>query len=154
MVQLVERDDYPWIGKTIHSRIRQFLSREREEILGGERFPVTLADVDFDADVRFVGARQAQTKFQKAATLREALNVLGNIDPNRLPALAEIITRYFRDGLDIQDAEDIVQRMMETSLQQQQQLMAQEAGNNQQAQVNNALNTTGGETQREGVALA
>ena len=103
MVQLVERDDYPWIGNTIHSRLRQFLSREREEVLAGEQFPVTLDDVDFDADIRFVGARQAQSKFQKAASLREALNVLGT-NPGIIPILRDVVVRYFRDGLDIQDA--------------------------------------------------
>ena len=158
MVQLVERDDYPWIGKTLHSRIRQFLSREREEILAGERFPVTLDDVDFDSDIRFIGARQAQSKFQKAATLKEALNVLST-NPTSIPILQDVIVRYFRDGLDIQDAESIVKQMVArvqqaqeraAQLQQEQETLKGRTVRNS----NESFSTTGAEVQQQGVALA
>jgi len=154
MVQLIERDDYPWIGNTIHSRLRQFLSREREEILAGEQFPVTLDDVDFDADIRFVGARQAQSKFQKAASLREALNVLGT-NPGIIPILRDVVIRYFRDGLDIQDAEKIVDNAIQVIQQQQAQAAAAEAaGTGDNKGGDTTLNTGSVETQKEGIALA
>jgi hypothetical protein len=117
MVQMIERDDYPWIGKTLHSRMRQFLSPERQEILAGERFPVTIQDIDFDADIRFVGVRQAQSQFQKAATLREAINVIGT-NPGGIAIIPQLYERYLRDGLDIQDAEDIIQQAVQRIQQQ------------------------------------
>jgi hypothetical protein len=158
MVGLVERDDYPWIGKTIHSRIRQFLSRDREEILGGERFPVTLDDVDFDADIRFVGARQAQSKFQKAATLKEALNVLGT-NPTVIPILRDVVIRYFRDGLDIQDAEQIVDNAIQVIEQQKERAiqLQQQQDQLKGASVrssNEGFSTPSATTQQQGVALA
>ncbi len=160
MVQLVEKDAYPWVGRTIHSRIRQFLSDERQEILAGERFPVTLDDVDFDADVRFVGARQAQSKFQKAATLKEALNVLGT-NPGVIPILKDLVIRYFRDGLDIQDAEQIVEQAIQVIEQQQQRVeqaaLQQEQGKqsgNSVRTANEGFSTAGAEVQQQGVALA
>ena len=158
MVQLVEKDAYPWVGRTIHSRIRQFLSEERQEILAGERFPVTLDDVDFDADVRFVGARQAQSKFQKAATLKEALNVLGT-NPTVIPILREVVIRYFRDGLDIQDAEQIVDQAIQVITQQQeraiqiQQQQDQLKGSSVRT-ADEGFSTPGAVTQQQGVALA
>jgi len=157
MVQLIERDDYPWIGRTIHSRIRQFLSEEREEILAGERFPVTLQDVDFDADVRFVGARQAQSKFQKAATLKEAINVLST-NPGIIPILRDVIIRYFRDGLDIQDAEQIVDQAIQIIQQQQAQAQEQEAAaaqtGNSVRSSNEGFSTPSATVQQQGVSLA
>ena len=158
MVSLVERDDYPWIGKTLHSRIRQFLSREREEILAGERFPVTLADVDFDSDVRFIGARQAQSKFQKAATLKEALNVLGT-NPAVIPILRKLVIRYFRDGLDIQDAEEIVDEAVQIITQQQERAiqLQQEQDQSKGSSVRNSdegFSTPSATVQQQGVSLA
>ena len=157
MVQLVEKDTYPWVGKTIHSRIRQFLSEEREEILAGERFPVTLDDVDFDADIRFVGARQAQSKFQKAASLKEALNVLGT-NPTVIPILRDVVIRYFRDGLDIQDAEQIVDSAIQVIQQQQERAiqLQQEQDQLKGSSVNTSksgFSTPSATTQQQGVAL-
>jgi len=160
MVQLVERDDYPWIGRTIHSRMRQFLSPESEQILAGERFPVTLDDVDFDADIRFVGSRQAGTKFQRAASKREALNILGT-NPGIIIPFQDLIVRYLRDDLDIPDAQMIVGKAVAYFEQQQlqQQAMAMQEQNAQQT--GNPVGSTEqdfgsavGETEREGVPLA
>ena len=157
MVQLVEKDTYPWVGRTIHSRIRQFLSEEREELLAGERFPVTLDDVDFDADIRFVGARQAQSKFQKAASLKEALNVLGT-NPTVIPILRDVVVRYFRDGLDIQDAEQIVDSAIQVIQQQQERAiqLQQEQDQLKGSSVNTSksgFSTPSATTQQQGVAL-
>ncbi len=142
MVQFVERDDYPWIGRTLHSRIKQFLDTERQAVLAGERFPVTLDDVDFDADIRFVGSRQAQSKFQTAVQMREALKVLS--DPNLVRLQPDLITRYLRDGLDIKDAEEIVKKALATATQMQQEQMMMEQ-QQQSASTMNSDDTLGTE---------
>jgi hypothetical protein len=156
MVQLVERDDYPHIGRTLHSRMRQFLNEERQSILAGERFPVTLQDIDFDADIRFVGVRQAQNQFQKAASLREAINVLGT-NPGIISIMPTLIQRYLRDGLDIQDADEIMQEALQAIQQQQQQAQQQAAaeqmGNTAQGS-DNSLNTVANEVSSQGVRVA
>lgn len=108
MTQVIEKDDLPWIGRTLHSRIRQFIPDEGAiATLAGEQFRVRLDDIDFDSDVRFVGSRQAISKFQNTARFREALNVLGT-NPEIVMMYPELVTRYFRDGLDMADAENVV----------------------------------------------
>src|SRR5262249_47145885 len=78
MTQVIEKDDLPWVGRTLHSRLRQFAPDEGYiATLAGEQFRIRLDDIDFDSDVRFSGSRQAISKFQNTARYREALNVLG-----------------------------------------------------------------------------
>jgi len=108
MVRLTEREDFPWIGKTIHSRIRQFIpERGLIAVLGSEQFPFTLDDIDFDADIRFVGSRDGKSKIQRMNELQAALTVLGSAG-ELLYTMPELIIRYLRDGLDIEEAEEIV----------------------------------------------
>jgi hypothetical protein len=108
MVQLMERDDYPWIGRTLHSRLRQFLpSGGGAALFRGETMQFNVEDIDFDADVRFVGSRHNLSAFQVLAQYREALNVLGT-NPAIVMQFPELIVRYLRDGLKILDAERIV----------------------------------------------
>ena len=124
MVQIPERDDLPWVGRTLHSRLRQFLPDEGAiATLAGEQFRVHLDDIDFDSDVRFVGSRQAISKFQNTARFREALTVLGT-NPEIVMLYPELVTRYFRDGLDMADAENVVKAAI---LSYQQKLMAEMA---------------------------
>lgn len=108
MVNLMESDDYPWIGRTLHSRMRQFLPQDGGSALfRGETMKFSVDDIDFDADVRFVGSRHNMSQFQVLAQYREALNVLG-----AAPALVmnhpDLLVRYLRDGLKILDAERVV----------------------------------------------
>jgi hypothetical protein len=108
MTQVIEKDDLPYIGRTIANRIRQFIPDEGAiATLAGDQFRVKLDQIDFEADVRFVGSRQAISKFQNTARYREALNVLGT-NPEIVMLYPELVTRYFRDGLDMADAENVV----------------------------------------------
>lgn len=108
MVMLLERDAYPWIGRTLHSRNRQFLPPGGAvATLLGEQFEVPLEVVDVEVDVRFVGSRTAQSRLQKVASYREGINVLASSLP-LLPIMPEMFVRYLRDGLDIPDGERIV----------------------------------------------
>lgn len=123
MVQISERDDFPFIGKFIHCMLRQFLDDEGVAILNGEPLQFSLRDIDYDADVRFVGSRQAQSKFQKLSSYERAISVIG---PNLqlIPAMPELFIRHLRDGLEIPDAERIIAQAVAyvSNLQQQQQL--------------------------------
>jgi hypothetical protein len=128
MTQVIEKDDLPWIGRTIHSRLRQFLPDEGAiATLAGEQFRVRLDDIDFDSDVRFVGSRQAISKFQNTARYREALNVLGT-NPEIVMLYPELVTRYFRDGLDMADAENVVKAAILSYQQKMMAEMAMQAG--------------------------
>jgi hypothetical protein len=167
MTQVIERDDLPWIGRTTHSRIRQFAPDEGYiATLAGEQFRVRLDDIDFDSDVRFVGSRQAISKFQNTARFREALNVLGT-NPEIVMLYPDLVTRYFRDGLDIADAENITKAAI---LSYQQKLMAEmamqagsagtlagqgEAGGPESAagQTEASMGTEESETEEEGQAI-
>lgn len=122
MTQVIEKDDLPWLGRTLANRIRQFIGDEGAiATLAGDQFRVRLDDIDFDADVRFVGSRQAISKFQNTARYREALNVLGT-NPEIVMLYPELVTRYFRDGLDMADAENVVKAAI---LSYQQKMMAE-----------------------------
>ena len=117
MTQVIEKDDLPWLGRTIANRIRQFIPDEGAiATLAGDQFRVKLDQIDYEADVRFVGSRQAISKFQNTARYREALNVLGT-NPEIVMLYPELVTRYFRDGLDMADAESVVKAAI-TSYQQ------------------------------------
>jgi len=109
-VQLVERDDFPWIGRKIHSLLRQF-SPEGGAIatLGGEFFQVPFETIDVDADIRFVGARQATSRFQQGLGVREALRIMQE-NPQGILMFGDLYVRLFRDALDMADAEDVVAR--------------------------------------------
>lgn len=159
-VQLIERNDFPWIGKTLHARMRQFLSPERQSILAGEQFPVTLDEIDFEADVRFVGSRQATSKFQKQAAMQQAIQVLGT-NPEVLRTVPKLILRWMRDGLNIQDSEEIIAeaiqeltRKEQVQIQQQQQLEAAKGQSVPNASGEASFGTEVGETEREGQRVA
>lgn len=77
LAQPVETDTYPWIGRTLHSRIRQFMPEGGAEFtLAGELFNITLEDIDVDADIRFVGSRSAQTRSVRINALARGMEVL------------------------------------------------------------------------------
>ena len=165
MVQLVERDDYPWIGRTLHSRIKQFVAEGGAiASLAGEVFEVPFSAIDISADVRFIGSRQAQTRFQKTAALREAINVLGQ-NPDIAMVLPELVERYLRDGLEIVDAKEIIQAMLKRLLLRQiGQARAAQAGQAQAVESGRQgsaagpggeedFGTQAGETERQGEAI-
>lgn len=108
MVSLIERDDYPWIGRTIHSRNRQFLPPGGAvATLLGETFDIPYEAVDLELDVRFVGSRTAQTRAQKVLQYKDAIQtVAGGLQ--LLPIMPELFERYLRDGLEIPDAAQIL----------------------------------------------
>ena len=109
MAQLIEREDFPWIGRTLHQRMRQYLPESDLLVtLNGEPLRVPFEAVQMDADVRFVGTRQAQSKFQRIVSLREALNVLGT-NPQVALAFPQLVERYL-ETLDIPDAAVMVQQ--------------------------------------------
>lgn len=107
-VQLIERDDYPWIGRTVHSRIRQFAEADIVTTLAGDKFSVSLDQIDIDADVRFVGSQQGGTPYQITAGMTAAIDTLAQVPPWMLQAFPDLFVRLFRDGLRIPDAERIV----------------------------------------------
>lgn len=165
MTQIIERDDLPWLGRTLHSRLRQFLPNEGAiATLAGEQFRVRLDDIDFDSDVRFVGSRQAMSKFQNTARFREALGVLGT-NPEIVMMYPELVTRYFRDGLDIEDGENVVKRAIVSFQQKMMTELAMQAGQagelegqggpeSPAAGTEETFGTAVGETQKEGEAVA
>ena len=110
MAQLIERDDYPFIGRTIHSRLRQF-SPEGGAIatLAGEFFSVPFETIDTEADIRFVGARQAVSRFQQGLGVREALRIMSE-NPMVVIQFPDLLVRLFRDSLNMDDAEEVVAR--------------------------------------------
>lgn len=157
MVTLIERDDYPWIGRTIHSRLRQFGSEGGFiATLAGEPFSVAMEQVNVESDIRFVGSRQAQSRLQKVAALREAINVLGTAAPQLLMTMPEVIVRYLRDGLDIVDGEAIVKQAVLSMAMQMAQAQGQMGAGAQSPNASSpeTFGTGPGETQREGQAIA
>jgi hypothetical protein len=126
MATLIERDDYPWIGNTLHMRNRQFIPPGGAvAALGGEQFEVPFEAIDVDLDVRFVGTRTAASKFQRAASLKEAVTVIASSLP-LIPIMPELIERYLRDGLDIVDGKEIMTNaVLRSSMLQQAQEAAQ-----------------------------
>jgi len=109
-VQLVERDDYPWIGRKIHALLRQF-SPEGGAIatLGGEFFEVPFEVINVEADIRFVGARQAVSRFQQGLGVREALRIMQE-NPLGLIQFGDLYVQLFRDSLHMDNAEEVVAR--------------------------------------------
>lgn len=117
-VLLQERDTYPRIGRMLHSRLRQFLPEGGAvATLAGEPFEVPLEAIDMVADVRFSGSRQAGSRFQKAATFRTMAEVLGTPAGLNLALMfPELLIRWFRDGAEVPDAEDIVKNATERAM--------------------------------------
>lgn len=124
MVELVERDDYPWIGRTIHSRFRQFGTQEMLAVLNNEAFEISLDDIDEDADVRFVGSGQAESAMQTAGKYEKAITVISAAPPEFVEQYPQLFVRYFRDGLKIQDAERWVAQAIQVA--QMRQVLAQQ----------------------------
>lgn len=147
MVRVLEKNDMPFVGSTIHSRLKQFLDPEREAILAGETFPVTLADVDFNADVRFMGSRQAMSKQQRFAVKERILNTL-MAKPEAAVMYPKFILRMLRDDLGLPDAQEIVLEAQQAF----QLLQQQQAQQEQQAQAAKNAPPQGDPTTDAGVA--
>lgn len=106
MVQLIEREDYPWIGRILHSRLRQFAEDDGYiASLSGEMFEATLDQINVDADIRFVGSRQTSSKFQRSVQFREAFSV---VNSEAILTIPEVVEQYLRDVLDFPNAKQIV----------------------------------------------
>ncbi len=160
MVQLIEHNAYPWIGRTLHSRLRQFAPPGGFlAFFRGESIEASLEDIGFQADVRFQGSRQAMSKFQQAAQYRELFNILGTF-PQLAIQYPEPLTRYMRDIMEIPDAEAIVKRAAMQAQQQMYLQMLLEGGGDPSAAAGAApvdeadFGTQAGETEREGQRLA
>lgn len=121
-----EREDMPFIGKMIHSMLRQFMPDDGAvAVLNGEPLQVSLRDIDFEADVRYRGSSQAQSKFQKVAQYRDAIAAIG---PNMelIDVMPELFVRLLRDGMEIPDAEIIMRRAVaRLQLKREQQMQAE-----------------------------
>jgi len=164
MIQLIERDDYPWIGRTLHSRLRQFLpDGGAVAALAGEIFEVPLESVDVDADIRFTGTRLAGSRYQHLVQYREMGNVLGSpVGRQLLLTMPEILVRWFRDGADIPDAEQIIENAQKRTLALMQlETMQAAAGASDKGQPSIAapgapetFGTQAGETEREGQRIS
>ena len=133
-VQLIERDDFPWVGRTILSRLRQFLPEEGAiASLAGEQFAVTLDDIQDEADVRFMGSRHVMSRFQKTTGLGRAIEIL-SANPDFVAMMPDLVVRFLRDGTnDIDDADRIVETFV-GQLQQFRQQEQQQALELQQSQ--------------------
>lgn len=159
MVQLIERDDYPWIGRTLLSRLKQFAPPGGvSAIFRGERIDVNMEDIE-EADVRFSGSRHALTVFQQAAQMREAITVLSQ-NPEFVVTYPELGVIYLRDILHLPNAEEVIQRASQQA--QAQQLLQQALLQQQKTQrgggsarlKDSSFGTEVGETQREGRRVA
>jgi hypothetical protein len=168
MVLLIERDTYPRIGRMLHSRLKQFLpDGGAVATLAGEPFEIPMEAIDIEADVRFTGSRQAGSRFQKAATYRTMAEILGTPAGMQLALLfPEILIRWFRDGAEIPDAEDIVKKAGERAIAMQKVQFAAEGGGGggeavgaqgspspPGASTEESFGTQAGETERDGEAL-
>jgi hypothetical protein len=107
MMRVVEMDDFPWLGNVLHSRLRQYAPPQFIATLAGEQFQVNLQDIDMQADVRFVGSRHAKTPAQVNQQYNELLTILAT-SPELVLLYPEILLRKLRDGLGIEDAQQIV----------------------------------------------
>ena len=115
MVALIERDDYPAIGKMIHSSMRQWGSPEGFVArLAGDVFNVPYEAIDVDADIRFVGSDQSISLAQQNMNMNAALTVLATA-PQLVEQYPDLIVRYFRDILKLADAAAIVQKAVQMS---------------------------------------
>ena len=149
----------------IHSRLKQFLpDGGAVATLAGEPFEVPLEAIDIEADIRFTGSRQAGSRFQKAATYRTIAEVLGTPAGLQLALLfPEILIRWFRDGAEIPDAEDIVAKAGERALAMKKAEFAAAGGGGEGGtpegppppgpSSEETFGTQAGETEREGEAL-
>lgn len=109
MAKLIEREDLPWIGRTLHARLRQFLDEAGAlTTLNGEPLRVPFDAIDFDADVRFVGSQQATSKFQQTQSLSQALTILGT-NPQVAAMYPDLVERLL-ESMGIPDAEAIVKQ--------------------------------------------
>lgn len=164
MVNLIERDDMPWIGRTLHERLKQFLPRDAEIQLAGEEFPFTVDDIDVDADVRFVGSRHAQSQLQKVASLRESIGMLAQTlgaGPHLMMMFPQLYKRLF-EALEQADAESIVEQATQMAQQLQQAQEQQQAAEVQAKGVTPAPNqrapetfgTQAGQTEQQGQRVA
>jgi hypothetical protein len=109
LAQPVENDTYPWIGRTLHSRVRQHMPEGGAEfVLAGESYNITLEDIDIDADIRFIGSRSAQSKIQRITALSSFMQTL---QQNREVVIGapEIPIRVGQE-MEIPDAESVVMR--------------------------------------------
>lgn len=113
MVDLMERHNYPNIGRKIHSRIRQFAEPDIIARLQGDLFHAKLEDIDTEADVRFVGSQNSDNSSQSKATYSQIIATLGSIPLATVRAFPEVFVRLFRDGLKAPDAEAIVARAVQ-----------------------------------------
>ncbi len=154
-VQIIEKDDFPWLGRAIHSRIKQFMPSEGAvATLAGEQFSISLDDINVDADVRFVGSRHAMSKSQKFAQTTQMLTILGQ-NPMLAIQYPELLVKHFRDSLEVKDAQMIVERAAQVAQQLMMQQQAQSgAGAGGQQIAPNTLNTPGSMVSREGGKLA
>jgi len=161
MVLLIEKDTYPWIGKTTHSRMRQFIDADTIiATLGEDVLEVPVDDINLDADVRFTGSRHAGSRFQKSVQYRQMAETMGSERGERLSILApELLVRWFRDGADIVDAEAIVQRFTQRALALKKLEMMSAGGMGggsvpmEQPEADESFGTAAGETEREGEAV-
>lgn len=157
MVTLSERDDFPFIGKMIHSLLRQFAPNEGViASLNGEPLDIPYEAIDIDADIRFVGSRRAQSKFQKVAAYKEAIATTAQA-LQLIPIMPDMFVRYYRDGLEIDDAEQILQGAVQFLQMQQQQMAMQEAASAPGSfpkSKQGSMATETGATEREGRRVA
>lgn len=108
-VMLMERDDFPWLGRGILTLLRQFADSEgMVATFEGKAIPFSLEDIDFESDVRFVGSRHSRTKDQILQATQVVISTLGAA-PELLFLLPQVIVRMMRDGLEIDDAEKIAE---------------------------------------------
>lgn len=107
MTMLTEREDYPWIGRTLHSRNRQFLPPGGAVVtLLGEQTDIPYDQIDADVDVRFTGSRIASSKLQKVAQLKDAIATIGQ-NLALLPIMPELFERLLLEE-EMPDASEII----------------------------------------------
>lgn len=149
MATLIERNDMPWVGRMLHSRLRQFLPDGGAlTVLNGEPLRVPFEAVDFDADVRFVGSRHAISKFQEVAQLREAISVLGGA-PEIAAAFPKLVERLL-DKMDIPDAALMVMQAQQMLAQQQMMGQNTSGSGSKSPERGQSLGTETGAAEREG----
>jgi hypothetical protein len=167
VIELMESDDWPWVGHGIHDMLVQF--GEGSDIvtkLHGEPLLIPFEDIDTDADIMFVGSQVAQSQFQALQGNSNALNILGT-NPEAVEQYPDLVERIL-ESLEIPDAKKQVARAIEVAQQRRalQVAMAQQAqekfpAGQIGATQNNAI-TTGeadfgteaGQTEKQGQAVA
>lgn len=125
-VQLVERDDFPWLGVTTHERLKQFIPDEGMiATYNGEAVPFSYDDLDLEADIAFVGSRHGMSQSEKLEATQQAIGLIGQ-NPQILELLPDLVIRLMRDGLKFSDAEKLVTEAAKRFKQMEQQRMQQE----------------------------